>query len=497
MAANLDQDQPWWASARGYAAIVVLLSLPRLIVAFRMGLLSDEAYYALWSMHPGPGYYDHSPGIAWAVAAGRAVFGEGLLAVRGVTLLAGFAGFALIYRIGTLLFADARAGAFAGYFYAVSVGAVLSFSIATPDGISTLFWLAAIWAVAEGEHRRNASWWLAAGAFAGLGLLSKYTNVFLAPGLLLYLLADRTRRTAFLRWQLWAGAALAIAMFLPVIWWNAGHDWISFRFQLARSSVSGHGGITSPIPFLYYWIALALIMLPPAFLLMLSALPSWLRRPGGRAALDLPVLTSLPMVLFFAAHSLVNTANPNWLDPVFPSFALVAGYAAVWVRPRAALLRWSLAALRWLQIPLGMALIVFLASGILIGELPGFGMRGILSYGRGWHGLAAKLSDMADKTGARWVDTNTYLVEGLVAYAMISNGDPLPVLQPNEPFRYTYAPPPATDLLAAPHLVLRETSAEQPPPLPGKHQSVTPLGIVQREDDGNVLGRYAVYLVRN
>jgi hypothetical protein len=238
-------------------------------------------------------------------------------------------------------------------------------------------------------------------------------------------------------------------------------------------------------------------MLPPAFLLMLSALPAWLRRPGGRTALDLPILTSLPMVLFFAAHSLVNTANPNWLDPVFPSMALVAGYASVWVRPPALLLKWPLAALRWLQVPLGLLFIAVLGTGIVLGELPGIGMRGVLSYGRGWDGLAAKLSQMAEERGAEWVDTNTYLIEGLVAYAMTTNGDPLPVLQPNEPFRYTYAPPPAKALLAAPHLVLRETQAEAPPSLSGKHKSVEPLGIVERTDSGHVLGRYAVYLVRD
>ena len=84
--------------------------LPRLVVALNMGPLPDEPYYALWSMHLSAGYYDHSPGIAYAVALGRALLGEGMIPVRAVTLVLGtgdftlkFGGFAL-GGIGTATF---------------------------------------------------------------------------------------------------------------------------------------------------------------------------------------------------------------------------------------------------------------------------------------------------------------------------------------------------------------------------------------------------------
>ena len=38
---------PFWARPAGYALIALLLSAPRLIVGLKLGLLSDEAYYAL------------------------------------------------------------------------------------------------------------------------------------------------------------------------------------------------------------------------------------------------------------------------------------------------------------------------------------------------------------------------------------------------------------------------------------------------------------------
>jgi hypothetical protein len=278
-------------------------------------------------------------------------------------------------------------------------------------------------------------------------------------------------------------------MFAPVIWWNAAHDWISFRFQLSRSSIGGERGIYSPLPFILYWGALAGIMLPPAFLLLLSALPRWVR--GRARELDLLLLTSLPIVLFLAIHSLVNTANPNWLDPVFPALALAAAYAAVVIRPLSAIGRWAMAALRWTQIPLGLLFAVVVGGAILNGEIPGSDNRGIFSYGRGWNGLAAEISKTAAAHGAAWVDTPSYLVGGIIWYAMYTNGDPLPVLQTNEPFRYSFMPPPDPALLAKPHLYVRVVNSDTIPPMDG----TTPLGVIYRLDSGFVIGRYAVYLV--
>ncbi len=480
--------QPWWSRPAGYAGAILLLSLPRLVAASTLGLYSDEAYYALWSLHPGVGYYDHSPGIAWVIAAGRALFGEGLFAVRSFTLLAGFLAFALIYRLGALLFEDRRVGALAGMFYAVSLGVVYAFNLAFPDGISVLFWLATLWAVAEFAARRNANWWLAVGLFAGLGLLSKYLNAFVGVGLILYLLSTAERRRWLGLWQMWAGGALALLLFAPVIWWNAQHEWMSFAFQLGRSQVGAE--ITSAMPFLLYWVAMGLLMLPPAFLLAFVSLPAWVMRRGTATGLDLPVLTSLPLVLFLAIHSLGSTANPNWVATALPPLMLAAAWAALNMRPRLGLLRWPVIALGWLQMPLGVALISFLCLSIAIGEIPGVGLRPIVSYGTGWGGVARELSKVAADTDAAWVDTaHNFELASLVGYAMISDGDRLPVYQTDKLYRYSYAPPEPA-LLAQRHLRLVEIGT-------GSRPDAAPdlAGVINRRDGEHVLGTYAVYVV--
>ena len=45
-------------------------------------LSADEAYYAQWAQHPDWGYFDHPPMVAWWMAAGRALLGDSVLALR-------------------------------------------------------------------------------------------------------------------------------------------------------------------------------------------------------------------------------------------------------------------------------------------------------------------------------------------------------------------------------------------------------------------------------
>jgi 4-amino-4-deoxy-L-arabinose transferase-like glycosyltransferase len=175
---------PAWASPLGTILIVVLLMLPRLAFALKFGLIGDEAYYAIWSFHPAFNYFDHSPSVAWIIWLGRTLFGESAFSVRSLFLLADLITSAALYRMATLLFGRREIGAVAAIAYAVTVGVVITFSVATPDGPSTMFWVLTLWAVAEFTRARNANWWLLAGLFAGLGLLSNYTVVFLGAGLL-------------------------------------------------------------------------------------------------------------------------------------------------------------------------------------------------------------------------------------------------------------------------------------------------------------------------
>ena len=95
-----------------------------------------------------------------------------------------------------------------------------------------------VWALVRLYESNDARWWLAAGVFAGLALLSKFTAVMLVPAVLAFMLVPGWRRRWLASPYPWFAALIAVAVFLPVLIWNAGHDWASFRFQLVRATAT-------------------------------------------------------------------------------------------------------------------------------------------------------------------------------------------------------------------------------------------------------------------
>lgn len=481
----LRHETPAWASPAGAALIVLLLMLPRLAFAIRFGLIGDEAYYAIWSFHPAFNYFDHSPSVAWVIWLGRTVFGESEFAVRSMFLAADLIVCAALYRMAVVLFGSREIGAVAAIAYSVTVGVLITFSVATPDGPSTMFWVLTIWAVAEFTRSRNANWWLAAGAFAGLGLLSKYTVVFLGAGLLFYLVTSRERLAWLKLWQIWAGGALAMFLFAPVVWINSQRDWNSFRFQLGRSNFTGH--IVQPGEFLRFLIETSVQLLPTLVVfVVIGTILSFTRR--GKS-LAVPVLTSAPMVAYFLADALFGRVNPNWTAPLFPILALVGGWTAVIVRPSSRWLRWPLDVLYVLHIPLGLAVMLLAYGAIDTRTVPFMGKVQAFDFVYGWDNLWGKVSTLARQNGAQWVDTSSYSLNGWLGYYAAIAHDPLPVFETAEPFRYEYLPPMSDEMRAAPHLWIT--------PGPGGSASgMTFLGTITRDYQSELLDQYAVYLVR-
>jgi hypothetical protein len=75
----------------------------------------------------------------------------------------------------------------------------------------------------------NPRWWLGIGAAVGAGLMTKYTMCFLIAGIAGGMLLTDARKYLVNRW-FWAGVGLALLIFLPNLWWQVRHDFISFHF---------------------------------------------------------------------------------------------------------------------------------------------------------------------------------------------------------------------------------------------------------------------------
>ncbi|WP_018699206.1 ArnT family glycosyltransferase [Amorphus coralli] len=477
----LDLASPWTV-----AGIVALLTVIRLVAAATVGLTEDEAYYRLWAMAPAWGYYDHPPMVAWWIAAGQAIFGDTLLGIRFFTVISVSLGSLAIWRAGAILTSDARiAGRAVVWFNAtllVGIGAM----IATPDVPSAFFWGLALWAMLELVHRDDGRWWLAVGLFAGLGLLAKYSGLFLGGGIVLWMLVVPGQWRWLASPWLWLGGILALALFAPVVMWNAANDWASFAKQFGR--VAGDQFDERFIPeFLLAEIGLIGPLMLPFLVVGIIGIAKSPRRmaPGNWLVL----LSGLPFLAYLLVHGLHDRVQGNWPAPLYPAVALIAAQGAALVGVSARRKRgWE--RLRMLVAPVGIGLSLLLIVHASLGA--GFvTTKDPTKQLRGWDTFSAEIDRMRETAGAQWIGAVHYTVTGELAFHLPD----VPVFGVVEPLRYANLPDPDTALLQKPGLVLDEHRRLGTDILGGRFDRFEQIGTVTRTANGVAIATYDVWLV--
>ena len=223
-----------WLGLYACAASIALLAMQAL-AAGRLELTFDEAYYTLWSRSLSFGYLDHPPMVALLIRASTSLFGGSEFGVRALSLLVVGAMPALIALIAWRLFDSAEKAALAALMWIamplVSIGAVF----VAPDAPLVVFWTLGLGALVELWRTGERRWLIALGLALGLALQSKFTAVFFAAGVGLALVATPSLRRWLVSPALFAGLAVALAIFAPFVVWNAAHGWATFAKQLGRA----------------------------------------------------------------------------------------------------------------------------------------------------------------------------------------------------------------------------------------------------------------------
>src|SRR5436305_10868569 len=207
----------------------------RAVYAGVIELRTDEAYYWTWSKENVLSFLDHPPMIAWFIRFGTAIFGDTNFGVRFAGILAMLVTQLLLADIVRRVTHDVRAIAFAVLMPEAALYYGLLMAKVSPDTALIPFAVAMVWALVRLVESNDARWWLAAGAFAGLALLSKFTAIMLLPAVAAFMLVPKWRRRWLLSPWPWLAALIVMIVFLPVLIWNAEHDWASFRFQFVRA----------------------------------------------------------------------------------------------------------------------------------------------------------------------------------------------------------------------------------------------------------------------
>jgi hypothetical protein len=462
---------------------LVVLTAVRLVVAALAGPTDDETYYRLWSLAPGIGYYDHAPMVAWFIAAGRAIAGDGALGIRLSGPIASLVGSLLLWRAVAIVENAATATRAVVIFNAtllIGVGSI----VVTPDTPSVFFWGATLWALAELERSRDPVWWPVVGATAGLGLFSKYSVLFLGLGLVVWLLATRDNRRRLVEPRLWIGGAIALALFAPVVLWNAEHQWVSFVKQFGRTVPHG---IRPEKTLEFLGVQMLLFGLPAVPLLVAGIARAARAWRAGDATRALPLATSLPFAFYLVFHSVHGGIEGNWPAPLYPAAAWLAA-TALDRRDGRPIAGWLVTAGRWVApLGFGLASLVFVHVSLPLVILSP--ERDPTAQTRGWDAFAAEIDAKAREVGAGWIAVPNYAMVGQFALRLGTGR----VREIGEPARWASLPPldPAPTGEAA--LWVTRSVRDHTDRLAGRFGRIEPLGVVERRSGGRVVDRYALY----
>jgi len=461
--------------------ILVLMGLAAL-VAFRLAfaavipLTEDEAYYRLWAMHPQFGYYDHPPMVAWWLALGIRLAGDTPLGARLVPIIASAVAGLLIYDIAQLAGLSSRTAGRAVAWYNAAPLVGFGAMLILPDSATTLFWCLTLWAILKSERTGRGGWWVVAGAAAGCAALSKYSALFLGPGVLWWLLSSvEGRRKLQGPWP-WLALVIAGGLFMTNVAWNAGHHWITFAKQFGR--VAPHG--FKPLGPLSFLIVLVLLSNPLMTPFLARGLRPYLRFGGAKAAearpaqgLDLVFISAVPFFAYLCFHSLHAEVEAHWPAPLYPTLAILAAGGADGPLGRG-LKRLATAA------PIvGFALSTLALVHMATPQTDGLWRRDPSHPLRGWTPFVRAVERLRIAHGAAWIGTVSY---GTYAQLEDHHASAQPLLQVTERRRYLFMAPPSPSVLAQPGLIVDLTRRISTPALRDCFAEVTPIATLPRGD---------------
>lgn len=295
------------------ALLLTGLSALRWLIGLGADLIPDEAYYWAWSLRPDVCYWDQPGGIAYAHYAWGRVFGDSLGSLRALAVCCSLLVSLLLFRVLRRVMPERHA------FWSVlvlqtvplfSAGAVLILH----DSLLLVFsiWVVDVWLRTLLEDRPK--YWLPIGVLAAAAMYAKFSAVILFAGLALAMLLHPTGRRQLRTWYPYLGAMLGLALFLPVLTWNARHQWVAYHAVRRLSfdpDVIGWQRLVSVLDYLGGQLGVVTPILAGLGLAAAWSVLREHRRPETAPRLLL-VVPAVAMLVYFLVNSFRAKIQANW-----------------------------------------------------------------------------------------------------------------------------------------------------------------------------------------
>ncbi len=223
-----------------------------------LDLSPDEAHYWDWSRRLALSYYSKGPMIAYLMALTTGLMGSSVFAVRFFAPVFLALTSLIVYKLAKEISGNELSAVTAGLLIHTTPLFAAYGVLMTIDSPFVFFWALALYLFWKAVNTRcmiqdagfkinelelqtpnsKLQTWSLLGITIGLGLLTKYTMSFFYVCAFLFIVFSKEHRHWLKRKEPYICLAVSLAVFSPVIIWNAGQDWVTFKHTAGQAHIS-------------------------------------------------------------------------------------------------------------------------------------------------------------------------------------------------------------------------------------------------------------------
>jgi 4-amino-4-deoxy-L-arabinose transferase-like glycosyltransferase len=286
------------------------------------GYWFDEVYMlAIGRYHLAWGSADQPPAAAAVAAVMDAVAPGSVFALRVPAILATVGAVVVAAMIAREFGGDRRAQAWTAVAQATALWPTLTGHWLTPYTLEPVQWLTIMWLLIRWVRLRDDRLLVTLGVVVGLAVMTKF-QVLLLCAVLLVCIAVTGPRDLLRRPGLWLGAAIAVVVAAPTLWWQQSHGWpqVQMTRVVAGEAEALYGGRPG--------VAVQLILYAGVLGVVLGGYGVWqlLRAPHWR---EYRFVAATGVVLYVAF--IVTLGRPYYVAGLYGVFA-AAGTVSLQLR---------------------------------------------------------------------------------------------------------------------------------------------------------------------